>query len=343
MDERRDKNRIRFVDAERAVREAQGTPTPARQQGSFGTWLRAQREARGVSMDAIAEGSKISRRYLEALEHDRFDALPAPVFVRGFLREYARIVGLDPDEVVNFYLLARPAASRERAGPGQASPPSRERPSPRRSSSLVAYGGLLAALVVIVVAIAAAISWWAGRRTAEQAPASGGAHSPRATVAAAASSEPAAPAPSEPAAATPAERAAPAAAGESTMADSPPNAQIPSPAVAPATSNLPGAPAAARSEDRLRVVLEFRQDCWVDVVVDGRRRESELKAGGETLALEADDYVLLTLGNGPAVRVEVNGEPFGLPDQGSRVVRDLRIDRTVAAARRRASGEPLRP
>jgi hypothetical protein len=79
----------------------------------------------------------------------------------------------------------------------------------------------------------------------------------------------------------------------------------------------------------------------VDVVVDGRRRESELKAGGETLALEASEYVLLTLGNGPAVRVEVDGEPFALPEQGARVVRDLRIDRAVVAARR-VHGEPVR-
>jgi len=79
-------------------------------------------------------------------------------------------------------------------------------------------------------------------------------------------------------------------------------------------------------------VLEFQQDCWVEVVVDGRRRESELKAGGETLALEADDYVALTLGNAPAVRVEVNGRPFPLTMQGSRVVRELRIDRSALAA-----------
>ncbi|HVS16277.1 MAG TPA: RodZ domain-containing protein [Thermoanaerobaculia bacterium] len=76
--------------------------------GSFGAWLRRQREVREISLREIAETSKISLRYLEALEQDRFDLLPASLFAKGFLREYAKFVGLDPDEVVNYYLSARP-------------------------------------------------------------------------------------------------------------------------------------------------------------------------------------------------------------------------------------------
>jgi hypothetical protein len=84
------------------------------------------------------------------------------------------------------------------------------------------------------------------------------------------------------------------------------------------------------------VVLEFGQDCWVEFVVDGERRTSELRASGELLRLEAADHVLLTLGNGEGVRVEVDGRELPLPS-GSRVVRDLRIDRQVAA---RLAGVP---
>jgi cytoskeleton protein RodZ len=71
---------------------------------SFGTWLRRQREAREISLREIAERTKISMRYLQAMEDDRFEVLPAPVFAKGFLREYARYVGLSPDDVVNHYL-----------------------------------------------------------------------------------------------------------------------------------------------------------------------------------------------------------------------------------------------
>ena len=58
--------------------------------GSFGDWLRRQRELREISLRDIAERTKISLRYLEAMEEDRFDALPAPIFAKEFLREYAR-------------------------------------------------------------------------------------------------------------------------------------------------------------------------------------------------------------------------------------------------------------
>ncbi|HET9228574.1 MAG TPA: helix-turn-helix transcriptional regulator, partial [Thermoanaerobaculia bacterium] len=71
---------------------------------SFGDWLRRQREMREISLRDIADRTKISLRYLEAMEDNRFDLLPAPIFAKGFLREYARYVGLSPDEVVNHYL-----------------------------------------------------------------------------------------------------------------------------------------------------------------------------------------------------------------------------------------------
>jgi cytoskeleton protein RodZ len=77
---------------------------PEVESGSFGTWLRRQREIREISLREVAERTKISLRYLEAMEEDRFDVLPAPVFAKGFLREYARYVGLSADDVVNHYL-----------------------------------------------------------------------------------------------------------------------------------------------------------------------------------------------------------------------------------------------
>lgn len=83
---------------------------------SFGTWLRRQREARQISLREVAERTKISLRYLQAMEDDRFEVLPAPVFAKGFLREYARYVGLSPDEVVNHYLsVQQPQASEDGA------------------------------------------------------------------------------------------------------------------------------------------------------------------------------------------------------------------------------------
>src|SRR5919106_4236636 len=88
--------------------------------GSFGNWLRQQREIRNITLREISDNTKIAMRYLEALEEDRFEVLPAPIFAKGFLREYAKYVGLDADEVVNFYIAAD---QRRRADLGVEEPP----------------------------------------------------------------------------------------------------------------------------------------------------------------------------------------------------------------------------
>ncbi len=69
-----------------------------------GAELRRLREARGVSLRHIASVTKIGLRYLEYLEEDRFQFLPAPVYLRGFLQEYARLVGIDPRRTADAYM-----------------------------------------------------------------------------------------------------------------------------------------------------------------------------------------------------------------------------------------------
>ncbi len=284
--------------------EARSAQNPS---ASFGSWLRHQREARSVSLREIADNSKISLRYLEALEQDRFDVLPAPVFARGFLREYARVVGLNPDDVVNLYLVALEERS--------------ERPKPVRVESASAapsslgYGLLLGLAVVVFVGIAALLSFFAERRKGAL-PASK-LVAPTIMVS---------PAPATSAATASAEArvgSEPAAVPAGTAPTSAGGSQAPIAQVAPA---VPGALAVARP---FRVVLNFSLDCWMEAVVDGSRRTSELKAAGETVHLEAQQSVVLTLGNSHAVTVEVDGLPFALPESSTRVVRDLRIERPV--------------
>jgi len=280
---------------------------------SLGTWLRTQREARGVSLVAVAESSKISRRYLEALESDKFDALPAPVFVRGFLREYARVVGLDGDEVVNFYLMVVPAKTQPVMAPR--TPVGQKRAA---DPAWLGYGLLVGAILALFLGIAAGISFWAKRHAPSRSSAEVAApraEAPRAPAPDAAAAAPVAPAGNAP------ETAQPGTGSPQGIATQEAAAPAPSPQSPPVAAPNAAAP--------LQVVLEFEQDCWVEVVVDGQRRSSELKAGGETLAIEAKDSVVLTLGNAPAVRVELNGRPLTLPSQGTRVVHDFRIDRAL--------------
>src|SRR5262245_48040011 len=83
---------------------------------TFGEELRRERLIREVSLDEISASTKISVRLLTALESSDIEKLPAPVFTRGFIRAYARHLGLDPDEMVNAYL-ADVAPDKNRVGP----------------------------------------------------------------------------------------------------------------------------------------------------------------------------------------------------------------------------------
>jgi len=67
----------------------------------LGEWLRASREERGYDFDRVERDTRISRGYIEAMEREQFDTLPAPVYARGFVRSYARYLGLDEDEALS--------------------------------------------------------------------------------------------------------------------------------------------------------------------------------------------------------------------------------------------------
>lgn len=77
---------------------------------AFGDWLRRERELRGVDLRVIADATKISKRFFEALEQGRLDVLPGGVFPRSFLRQYADHLGLDSERLVEEFetLIAEP-------------------------------------------------------------------------------------------------------------------------------------------------------------------------------------------------------------------------------------------
>lgn len=72
--------------------------------GHSGALLRAAREQAGQSLDDLAEQTRISARYLDALERDAFDQLPSATFVRGYVREFAQVLGLDADATSEGYM-----------------------------------------------------------------------------------------------------------------------------------------------------------------------------------------------------------------------------------------------
>jgi flagellar biosynthesis protein FlhG len=90
------------------------SPSDDRQEGSeaildpsaevTGALLRKLRETRGIELGDIAQRTKISERYLRAIEDERFAEMPAAVYVRGYVMEYARALRLDAPRVAESYL-----------------------------------------------------------------------------------------------------------------------------------------------------------------------------------------------------------------------------------------------
>ncbi len=71
--------------------------------GSFGEYLKKEREARSISLEEVSEATKIRRVFLEAIEDGDTDKLPANVFIKGFLRSYAKYLEVDSAEVLAAY------------------------------------------------------------------------------------------------------------------------------------------------------------------------------------------------------------------------------------------------
>ena len=71
--------------------------------GELGFRLVRAREARGLTLEDAERDTRISRRYLQALEAEQFEVIPAPVYARGFLRSYSQYLGEDPQEMLALF------------------------------------------------------------------------------------------------------------------------------------------------------------------------------------------------------------------------------------------------
>jgi len=76
---------------------------------SLGEYLKRERELRQISLEEVAEGTKIAIYRLRAMEAGRWEELPAEVFVKGFIKSYAEFIGLVPEDVMLRYQEIRAA------------------------------------------------------------------------------------------------------------------------------------------------------------------------------------------------------------------------------------------
>lgn len=119
--------------------------------GTFGERLKHERELREVSPNEVVVATRISLRFLEALENEDWDKLPGGVFNRGFVRAIARFLGLDEEKLLAEYDLARGDQAPEFVSPGNRIPQ-----APRWLIVAFVLGGL----VVIAALVAAGVYGW---------------------------------------------------------------------------------------------------------------------------------------------------------------------------------------
>jgi cytoskeleton protein RodZ len=111
---------------------------------SFGAYLKDERESRKISLDEISRATKIRRAILEAIERDEGEVLLPEAVVKGFIRTYARHIGLDPKEVMATY------AERQKGDEA----PEKGRPLPgvkRRIPVKYVFAGGICVLIIIII------------------------------------------------------------------------------------------------------------------------------------------------------------------------------------------------
>lgn len=119
-------------------------------QASVGQILREAREAQGVTLEDVAERLRLMQRQVEAMETDDFESLGQPVFARGFVRNYARLLGVAPD----------PLLERMEGAPAEPAEVNQVEPPPTRSWLVSPWFMLFLLGVLVVVAAPVALYLW---------------------------------------------------------------------------------------------------------------------------------------------------------------------------------------
>jgi cytoskeletal protein RodZ len=248
----------------------------------FGEELRRERELRDVSREQLSAATKVSMRHIAALESGRYEQLPAGVFSKGFVKVIALHLGLDAERAVAGFRHVHAGWEEDCAKRQHAvstSTTGLRLSTPRRAvSSSTTLRGI--AIALVLAAVTGAAAFFRTRGADRRGPAASAAPVVRAESG-------------------PASLALPPAVAAATVA-------------LPAGTSLPSAfssPAASRGGRTLS--LTFRDECWAEVLVDGKLVVRGLFPKGSRREFSNGGTFTLTLGNAGAVDVVVDGRSLG--------------------------------
>jgi len=252
--------------------------------GSFGERMRREREMRGIKLEEISESTKISQRNLLALEDERFERLPGGIFNKGFVRAYARYLGLDEEQAVQDFM----AASANYDQPAALQPPGAEvslvKPPVMPSDASEKRKDLAWALAALLVLAAGGAGWYRLNHSSKNAASS--------STLSATPSLPRIPLPSS--------------AGQNGAAEL-------------GSGGSEAAQAANPVDGALVLAVRANQESWVSMVVDGKPFMDQVLVPGNEQMVRAREKIVLKTGNACGLQISYNGKALAPIGKGGQV------------------------
>jgi len=242
---------------------------------SVGETLQRARLEQGLDVATVAARTKISAKYLEAIEADDRSSLPSSFFYKSFVQQYARSLSLDTQEI-DAEIDRMLSADAPLPLPGRDNPTCRKVPPVKLSSGfqISRIYASLGALILMLAACSGIYGWWYKARSAPESRVE--ASPPIAQVAAEPASLPSPPA---------------------------------SPESQPASVVSPQQPAALSS--KVLLDLMAREETWLSVSSDGKPVFSGILAANQSKTVESKEYAKMRVGNAAGLEVRLNGKLLG--------------------------------
>ena len=277
----------------------------------FGAALREAREKAGLSLADVANALKVTERTVDALEAELYEELPPRPYIRGYVRRYARLVGLDAGSV-------RVGSDTVEPEPVLPAVVPRSRRASFKEFARDSWGLVYGSIVLVFVILIGGALWWAwpGGNTepavAEDRPNTAGWDPVRTPAASAPTSEVASEVvstvPGEPEQALESTPAVPESSAPVAIDPSPPEVATGEPIVVDEHADQPAAEADGVAKPDL-VTFVFQGNCWVEVRDrDGDLVHGDLGRDGETVTVSGRAPFSLLVGNVAVVDISFNGE-----------------------------------
>jgi cytoskeleton protein RodZ len=321
----------------------------------FGSFLKHERELRGVPLDEIAQSTKISIRYLRALEESRFEDLPGEVFIKGFIRSYGQAIGSNVDELLAAYHESGSQHQDTESANTELSPAVEESPKPSFVFPMKVVLGFVMALLIIGGGV-----YWV---TLEKGEKTGQSQQTRLETSSTVDNSlpeaeiEAEPTASEEAGTSLSEAEIPDPDSKQTDAVDPP---VPPAKVSPdevsvevreapepikntvtvpekdviiedlkeqvVPESIDSATELAMGDSSLNLVIRVNENSWFNLRVDDQRDQDFILPPDGSKTIQAKNAIVITIGNRRATQMTLNGQELDLPESPDNVIRNLTVN-----------------